>query len=97
MKKLSKVQLKQQALVMSVADQIETQALAEIPGMVQCRSTWNTTYFQALCYCVFSSKMTAPQCRPARVIKVAKKLSAALKRRDLKRYAQALNLHIAWA
>ena len=36
MKKLSKVQLKQQALVMSVADQIETQALAEIPGMVQC-------------------------------------------------------------
>lgn len=36
MKKLSKVQLKQQALVMSVADQIEAEALAEIPGMVQC-------------------------------------------------------------
>ncbi|MEI4551533.1 hypothetical protein [Pseudoalteromonas spongiae] len=36
MKKLSKVQLKQQALVLSIADTLEAKALAEIPGMVQC-------------------------------------------------------------
>lgn len=36
MKKLSKVQLKQQALVLNIADALEAKALAEIPGMVQC-------------------------------------------------------------
>lgn len=36
MKKLSKVQLKQQALVFSVADKIEAQGREELPGMAQC-------------------------------------------------------------
>lgn len=36
MKKLSKVQQKQQTLVMAVADKLEAEALGEIPGMVQC-------------------------------------------------------------
>ncbi|KFZ37872.1 hypothetical protein HR45_08480 [Shewanella mangrovi] len=36
MKKLSKVQLKQQAIVHAVADALEAQAREEIPGMLQC-------------------------------------------------------------
>ncbi len=36
MKKLSKVQIKQQALVLNIADKLEEQARADIPGMVQC-------------------------------------------------------------
>ena len=36
MKKLSKVQIKQQALVLDVANMLEEQGRAEIPGMVQC-------------------------------------------------------------
>ncbi|WP_334022264.1 hypothetical protein [Alteromonas sp. S015] len=36
MKKLSAVQLKQQALVFSVADSLEAQALEELKGMQQC-------------------------------------------------------------
>ena len=36
MKKLSNVQLKQQALVFSVADKIEEQGREELHGMVQC-------------------------------------------------------------
>ncbi|MGJ8692644.1 MAG: hypothetical protein ACSHW0_09190 [Thalassotalea sp.] len=36
MKKLSKVQLKQQAAVLSVANTIEQQALAELAGMEEC-------------------------------------------------------------
>lgn len=36
MKKLSSVQLKQQALVFDVADTLEEQAREEIPGMLQC-------------------------------------------------------------
>lgn len=36
MKKLSKVQLKQQALVFGVADKIEEQGREELQGMVQC-------------------------------------------------------------
>lgn len=36
MKKLSKVQEKQQALVLNVADKIEEQGRAELTGMLQC-------------------------------------------------------------
>jgi len=36
MKKLSKVQIKQQALVLNIADKLEEQARADIPGMLQC-------------------------------------------------------------
>ena len=36
MKKLSKVQLKQQALVLNVADALEEQGRAELEGMLQC-------------------------------------------------------------
>ena len=39
MKKLSNVQLKQQALLFSVADKIEEQGREELQGMVQCWST----------------------------------------------------------
>ena len=56
MKKLSKVQLKQQTLVLSVADALEEQARAEIPGMLQC--WFDVEYHLFPCSCVFSSKMT---------------------------------------
>ena len=36
MKKLSAVQIKQQALVLNIADTLEKQGLAELPGMLQC-------------------------------------------------------------
>lgn len=36
MKKLSAVQIKQQALVLNTADTLEKQGLAELPGMLQC-------------------------------------------------------------
>ena len=36
MKKLSAVQKKRQAVVLEVADKLEEQARAEIPGMLQC-------------------------------------------------------------
>lgn len=36
MKKLSAVQLKQQALVFNVANKLEAQAREELPGMLQC-------------------------------------------------------------
>ncbi|ASM51081.1 hypothetical protein PESP_a3236 [Pseudoalteromonas espejiana DSM 9414] len=36
MKKLSAVQVKQQALVLNVADKLEAQGREEIPGMLQC-------------------------------------------------------------
>ena len=36
MKKLSKVQQKQQSLVLHVANSLEAQALKEMPGMLQC-------------------------------------------------------------
>lgn len=36
MKKLSAVQLKQQTLIFSIADDLEAQGREELPGMVQC-------------------------------------------------------------
>ena len=36
MKKLSAVQIKQQAIVLNIADKLEEQGRAELPGMLQC-------------------------------------------------------------
>ncbi|WP_166421279.1 hypothetical protein [Pseudoalteromonas sp. Z1A8] len=36
MKKLSAVQIKQQALVLNIAEKLEEQGRAELPGMLQC-------------------------------------------------------------
>lgn len=36
MKKLSAVQIKQQTLVLNIADKLEEQGRAELPGMLQC-------------------------------------------------------------
>ncbi|KKO44813.1 hypothetical protein WG68_13295 [Arsukibacterium ikkense] len=44
MKKLSKVQLKQQAAVLSAVTALEQQALAEVPGVVQC---WFSLEYEA--------------------------------------------------
>jgi len=57
MKKLSAVQLKQQALVFSVADSLEAQALEELNGMQQC--WFDVQYHQfpgSYCF-AFNSKM----------------------------------------
>lgn len=44
MKKLSKVQLKQQAAVMDAVTKLEQQALADLPGTVQC---WFSLEYEA--------------------------------------------------
>lgn len=44
MKKLSKVQLKQQAAVLAAVTALEQQALAELPGTVQC---WFSMEYEA--------------------------------------------------
>lgn len=44
MKKLSKVQLKQQAAVLTAVTALEQQALAELPGTVQC---WFSMEYEA--------------------------------------------------
>ena len=44
MKKLSKVQLKQQAAVLSAVTALEQQALAEVPGTLQC---WFSLEYEA--------------------------------------------------
>jgi hypothetical protein len=44
MKKLSKVQLKQQALVLAAVTALEQQALLDVPGVVQC---WFSLEYEA--------------------------------------------------
>ena len=96
MKKLSAVQLKQQALVFSVADSLEAQALEELNGMQQC--WFDVQYHQfpgsLLLRFQFENEEAVSNAEPE-LKKWQRKLSAALlkKRRCVKRYAQASRIY----
>lgn len=79
MKKFSKVQLKQQAIVMSVADALEEQARAELPGMLQC---WFNLEYQLfpgslLLRFQFDNEQSLAAAEPE-LLKWQKRLSAAM-------------------
>lgn len=79
MKKLSKVQLKQQALVLNVADTLEKQGLAEIPGMLQCWFDVQYHLFPGsllLCF-QFENEHALANAKPD-LLKWQKRLSAAM-------------------
>ncbi|WMN59645.1 hypothetical protein NI389_15915 [Pseudoalteromonas xiamenensis] len=79
MKKLSAVQLKQQALVLDVADRLEEQGRAEIPGMLQCWFTMEYHLFPSsllLCF-QFENEQTLETAKPD-LLKWQKRLSGAM-------------------
>ncbi|WP_063356819.1 hypothetical protein [Pseudoalteromonas luteoviolacea] len=79
MKKLSKVQEKQQALVLAVADKLEAQAREEIPGMLQCWFDMEFHLFPSsllLCF-QFENEQTLEAAKPD-LLKWQKRLSAAM-------------------
>ncbi|MDW7549714.1 hypothetical protein HUZ36_12305 [Pseudoalteromonas sp. McH1-7] len=79
MKKLSKVQEKQQALVLTIADKLEEQALAEIPGMVQCWFDVEYHLFPGslILFFQFENEKTLEAAKPD-LLKWQKRLSAAM-------------------
>ena len=79
MKKLSKVQQKQQAIVMSVADALEEQARAEIPGMLQCWFNMEYQLFPGslLLRFQFDNEQSLAAAEPE-LLKWQKRLSAAM-------------------
>ncbi|WP_440053819.1 hypothetical protein ACSLBF_13095 [Pseudoalteromonas sp. T1lg65] len=79
MKKLSKVQQKQQAIVINVADMLEQQAREEIPGMLQCWFDVEYHLFPGsliLCF-QFEDAQTLEAAKPD-LLKWQKRLSAAM-------------------
>ncbi|WP_261592576.1 hypothetical protein [Pseudoalteromonas holothuriae] len=79
MKKLSKVQQKQQALVLSVADMLEEQARSELSGMLQCWYDVEYHLFPSsllLCF-QFEDEQTLEAAKPD-LLKWQKRLSAAM-------------------
>ncbi|WP_372761186.1 hypothetical protein [Pseudoalteromonas sp.] len=79
MKKLSKVQLKQQALVLNVADTLEEQGRAELSGMLQCWFDVEYHLFPSsllLCF-QFDSEQALAAAKPE-LLKWQKRLSAAM-------------------
>ncbi|KZX01591.1 hypothetical protein JL49_04310 [Pseudoalteromonas luteoviolacea] len=79
MKKLSKVQEKQQALVLAVADKLEAQACEEIPGMLQCWFDMEFHLFPSsllLCF-QFEDEQALEAAKPE-LLKWQKRLSAAM-------------------
>ena len=84
MKKLSKVQLKQQALVLNVADALEEQARAEIPGMLQCWFDVEYHLFPgSLLLCFQFENNQALKAAEPQLLKWQKRLSAAMVRRGV--------------
>lgn len=79
MKKFSKVQLKQQAIVHAVADTLEAQARAEIPGMLQCWFNMEYQLFPGslLLRFQFEDEQSLAAAEPE-LLKWQKRLSAAL-------------------
>ncbi len=79
MKKLSAVQIKQQAIVFSVADTLEEQARAELPGMVLC--WFDVQYHQfpgsLLLRFQFENEQALANAKPD-LLKWQKRLSAAM-------------------
>ncbi|TMO47556.1 MULTISPECIES: hypothetical protein [unclassified Pseudoalteromonas] len=79
MKKLSKVQLKQQALVLNVADALEEQGRAELEGMLQCWFDVEYHLFPGsllLCF-QFENQQTLDAATPE-LLKWQKRLSGAM-------------------
>jgi hypothetical protein len=79
MKTLSKVQQKQQELVLTIASTLEQQALAELPGMVQCWFAVEYHLFPGsllLCF-QFETEHALAAAKPD-LLKWQKRLSAAL-------------------
>lgn len=79
MKKLSKVQQKQQALVLQIADMIEAQGREEIPGMLQCWFDVEYHLFPGsllLCF-QFEDEQSLEAAKPD-LLKWQKRLSAAM-------------------
>ncbi len=79
MKKLSKVQEKQQALVLTIADKLEEQARAEIPGMVQCWFDVEYHLFPGslILFFQFENEQVLEAAKPE-LLKWQKRLSAAM-------------------
>lgn len=79
MKKLSAVQIKQQALVLNIADTLEKQGLAELPGMLQC---WFDVQYHlfpgSLLLCFQFDKEQALAAAKPELLKWQKRLSAAM-------------------
>ena len=99
MKKFSKVQLKQQAIVMSVADALEAQARAELPGMLQC---WFNVEYQLfpgslLLRFQFENESALAAAEPE-LLAWQKRLSAAMlkKRRGAEGYAEEFGVYLGW-
>ena len=79
MKKLSAVQVKQQALVLNVADKLEVQGREEIPGMLQCWFDVEYHLFPSsllLCF-QFENEQALAAAEPD-LLKWQKRLSAAM-------------------
>ena len=84
MKKLSKVQLKQQDLVLKTADMLEEQARNEIPGMLQCWFDVEYHLFPGsllLCF-QFENEQALEAAKPD-LLKWQKRLSAALMKKGV--------------
>ncbi|WP_042151668.1 MULTISPECIES: hypothetical protein [unclassified Pseudoalteromonas] len=84
MKKLSKVQQKQQDLVMNTADMLEEQARAEIPGMLQCWFDVEYHLFPGsllLCF-QFENEQALASAEPD-LLKWQKRLSAAMMKKGV--------------
>ncbi|PAJ71694.1 hypothetical protein CJF42_25320 [Pseudoalteromonas sp. NBT06-2] len=84
MKKLSKVQQKQQDLVLKTADMLEEQARAEIPGMLQCWFDVEYHLFPGsllLCF-QFKNKQVLEAAEPD-LLKWQKRLSAAMMKKGV--------------
>ena len=84
MKKLSKVQQKQQALVLNVADMLEAQAREEIPGMLQCWFDVEYHLFPGsllLCF-QFETEQALEAAQPD-VLKWQKRLSTAMMKKGV--------------
>jgi hypothetical protein len=84
MKKLSKVQIKQQDLVMKTADMLEEQARIEIPGMLQCWFDVEYHLFPGsllLCF-QFENEQALAAAEPD-LLKWQKRLSAAMMKKGV--------------
>ena len=84
MKKLSKVQQKQQALVLTIAETLEAEALKEIDGMVQCWFDVEYHLFPgSLLLCFQFNDETALEAAKPDLLKWQKKLSAAMMKKGV--------------
>lgn len=84
MKKLSKVQQKQQALVLTIAETLEAEALKEIDGMVQCWFDVEYHLFPgSLLLCFQFNDEAALEAAKPNLLKWQKKLSAAMMKKGV--------------